>query len=149
MRDGLRDLSVSRTTFTWGVPVPGPPPPDGLSHVMYVWLDALTNYLTALGYPDTEAADFRSFWPASLHVVGKDILRFHAIYWPAFLMAAGLPLPKRLFAHGWWMNEGEKMSKSVGNVVDPVALVQRYGPDPVRHFLLSDVLLLDEWFSPE
>ncbi|EOD34142.1 methionine--tRNA ligase [Emiliania huxleyi CCMP1516] len=139
MRDGLRDLSVSRTTFTWGVPVPGPPPPDGLSHVMYVWLDALTNYLTALGYPDTEAADFRSFWPASLHVVGKDILRFHAIYWPAFLMAAGLPLPKRLFAHGWWMNEGEKMSKSVGNVVDPVALVQRYGPDPVRHFLLSDV----------
>ena len=111
---------------------------------MYVWLDALTNYLTALGYPDTEAADFRTFWPASLHVVGKDILRFHAIYWPAFLMAAGLPLPKRLFAHGWWMNEGEKMSKSVGNVVDPVALVQRYGPDPVRHFLLSDVILLDE-----
>ena len=101
---------------------------------MYVWLDALTNYLTAVGYPDVdgEASQFPKFWPASLHLVGKDILRFHAIYWPAFLMAAGLPLPQRLFAHGWWTSNGEKMSKSIGNVIDPTALVEKYGRDQVR-----------------
>ena len=110
------DLSVSRTSFSWGIPVPGDP-----KHVMYVWLDALTNYITALGYPDVESAEFRRFWPADLHMVGKDILRFHAVYWPAFLMAAGLAPPKRVFAHGWWTVEGEKMSKSLGNVIDPPA----------------------------
>ncbi|MFQ5466370.1 MAG: class I tRNA ligase family protein, partial [Thermodesulfobacteriota bacterium] len=108
----LRDLSVSRTTFTWGVPVPGDP-----DHVMYVWFDALTNYLTAAGYPDR--LEETGFWPADVHIIGKDILRFHAVYWPAFLMAAGLPLPRKVFAHGWWTVEGAKMSKSLGNVVDP------------------------------
>jgi methionyl-tRNA synthetase len=133
IRGGLNDLSVSRSSFTWGIPVPDDP-----AHVMYVWLDALANYITALGYPDTETARWR-FWPADLHLVGKDILRFHAVYWPAFLMAAGLPVPKRVFGHGWWTVEGAKMSKSVGNVVDPLALVDRYGLDPVRFFLLREV----------
>jgi methionyl-tRNA synthetase len=133
IRSGLNDLSVSRSSFTWGIPVPGDE-----SHVMYVWLDALANYITALGYPD-ETAENWSFWPADLHLVGKDIQRFHAIYWPAFLMAAGLPVPKRIFAHGWWTVEGEKMSKSVGNVVDPLDLVATYGLDPVRFFLLREV----------
>lgn len=114
---GLRDLSVSRTSFKWGVPVPGDD-----EHVMYVWIDALTNYISALGYPASE--NFDKFWPAALHVVGKDILRFHAVYWPAMLMAADLPLPKRLFAHGWWTKDGEKISKSLGNVIDPVQLVE-------------------------
>jgi methionyl-tRNA synthetase len=105
----------------------------------YVWIDALANYITALGYPDVnEGSNFQKFWPASLHLVGKDILRFHAVYWPAFLMAAGLPLPKRLFAHGWWTKDGEKISKSLGNVIDPVELVQRYGVDQTRFFLMSD-----------
>ena len=129
VRAGLQDLSISRTSFRWGVPVPGDE-----SHVMYVWLDALTNYLTAAGYPD-EAP----WWPADLHLVGKDILRFHAIYWPAFLMAAELPTPKRVFAHGWWTNEGRKISKSLGNVIDPVALVEEFSLDPVRFFLLREV----------
>ena len=133
IRSGLNDLSVSRSSFTWGIPVPGDE-----SHVMYVWLDALANYITALGYPD-ESSALWSFWPADLHLVGKDIQRFHAIYWPAFLMAAGLPVPKRIFAHGWWTVEGEKMSKSVGNVVDPLDLVATYGLDPVRFFLLREV----------
>ncbi|MEJ0046578.1 MAG: methionine--tRNA ligase [Rhodospirillales bacterium] len=133
IRGGLNDLSVSRSSFTWGIPVPDDP-----GHVMYVWLDALANYITALGYPDTAAAEWR-YWPADLHLVGKDIQRFHAVYWPAFLMAAGLPVPKRIFAHGWWTVEGAKMSKSVGNVVDPLALVRRYGLDPVRFFLLREV----------
>lgn len=146
MREGLRDLSVSRTTFSWGISCPddpegteGPKPTEGNSHIMYVWLDALANYLSALGYPDTEGGQFVKFWPASLHMVGKDILRFHAIYWPAFLLAAGLPLPKKLFAHGWWMNDGEKMSKSLGNVIDPVALVHKYGTDQVRYFMINEV----------
>jgi methionyl-tRNA synthetase len=133
IRGGLNDLSVSRSSFTWGIPVPDDP-----GHVMYVWLDALANYITALGYPDTEASLWR-FWPADLHLVGKDIQRFHAVYWPAFLMAAGLPVPKRIFSHGWWTVEGAKMSKSVGNVVDPLDLVARFGLDPVRFFLLREV----------
>jgi methionyl-tRNA synthetase len=134
IRSGLRDLSVSRTSFAWGVPVPDHP-----GHVMYVWIDALANYLTAVGYPDTESDDFSTFWPADLHMVGKDILRFHAVYWHAFLMAAGLEPPKRVFAHGWWTNEGEKISKSLGNIIDPHHLVERYGLDPVRYFLLREV----------
>ena len=133
IRGGLHDLSVSRSSFRWGVPVPGDP-----GQVMYVWLDALANYITALGYPD-ETGPLWRFWPADLHLVGKDIQRFHAIYWPAFLMAAGLPVPKRVFAHGWWTVEGAKMSKSVGNVVDPLALIDTYGLDPVRYFLLREV----------
>jgi methionyl-tRNA synthetase len=133
IRGGLNDLSVSRSSFTWGIPVPDDP-----AHVMYVWLDALANYITALGYPDMNTAAGR-FWPADLHLVGKDILRFHAVYWPALLMAAGLPVPKRIFGHGWWTVEGAKMSKSVGNVVEPLALVDRYGLDPVRFFLLREV----------
>ena len=130
----LRDLSVSRTRLTWGVPVP-----DAPGHVMYVWIDALTNYLTAVGYPDTDSAMFKKFWPADLHMVGKDILRFHAVYWPAFLMAAGIAPPKRVFAHGWWTIEGEKMSKSLGNVIAPHDLVARYGVDQSRYFLLREV----------
>ena len=131
---GLRDLSISRTTFSWGVPVPDDP-----DHIMYVWLDALTNYLTALGYPDTEAEAYKAFWPADLHMVGKDILRFHAVYWPAFLMAAGIDPPQRVFAHGWWTNEGQKISKSLGNVIDPYNLIESYGLDQVRYFLLREV----------
>jgi methionyl-tRNA synthetase len=134
VKSGLRDLSVSRTTFDWGVPVPDDP-----AHVMYVWIDALTNYITAVGYPEVESADFKRFWPADLHMVGKDILRFHAVYWPAFLMAAGMPVPKRVFAHGWWTNEGQKISKSLGNVIDPHDLVAKYGLDQVRYFLLREV----------
>ncbi|KQT48687.1 methionine--tRNA ligase [Aureimonas sp. Leaf454] len=133
VRSGLRDLSVSRTTFDWGIPVPGDE-----RHVMYVWVDALTNYLTATGYPGGEG-DRQAFWPADLHVIGKDIVRFHAVYWPAFLLSAGLPLPKRVFAHGFLFNRGEKMSKSVGNVIDPFALVETYGLDPLRYFLLREV----------
>ena len=134
VKGGLKDLTCSRTTFDWGIPVPGDE-----NHVMYVWFDALSNYLTAAGYPDREPGSADSFWPASLHVVGKDILRFHAVYWPAFLMAAGLPLPKRIFAHGWWTNEGQKISKSVGNVIDPYDLVADYGLDQTRYFLLREV----------
>jgi len=134
VKSGLRDLSVSRTTFKWGIEVPGDP-----DHVMYVWIDALTNYITAVGYPDTDSAMYRHYWPADLHMVGKDILRFHAIYWPAFLMGAGLEPPRRVFAHGWWTNEGQKMSKSLNNALDPHALVAKYGLDPVRYFLLREV----------
>lgn len=133
VRSGLRDLSVSRTSFSWGVPVPDDP-----AHVMYVWLDALTNYLSAVGFPD-EDAPRRAFWPADVHLVGKDIIRFHAVYWPAFLMAAGLPVPKRVFSHGWWTAGGEKMSKSLGNAVDAVRLVNTFGLDPVRYFMLREV----------
>ncbi|GFG74873.1 methionine--tRNA ligase [Mycobacterium botniense] len=131
---GLRDLSISRTSFDWGVPVPGHP-----GHVMYVWVDALTNYLTGVGYPDTGSDLFRRYWPADLHMIGKDIIRFHAVYWPAFLMSAGIELPRRVFAHGFLLNRGEKMSKSVGNVIDPVELVERFGVDQVRYFLLREV----------
>ena len=138
VKGGLRDLSVSRASFKWGIPVPGDP-----DHVMYVWLDALTNYITASGWPtDTELGDlakYEKLWPADLHMVGKDILRFHAVYWPAFLMAAELPLPKRVYAHGWWTNEGQKISKSLGNVIDPNALTAQYGLDQTRYFLMREV----------
>jgi methionyl-tRNA synthetase len=130
---GLKDLSVSRTTFDWGIKVPGDD-----AHVMYVWVDALTNYITALGFPD-ESDRRWAYWPADLHVIGKDIVRFHAVYWPAFLMAAGLPLPKRVFGHGFLFNRGEKMGKSVGNVIDPFAMVEHYGRDQVRYFFLREV----------
>ena len=131
---GLKDLSISRSSFKWGIEVP-----DNPEHVMYVWFDALTNYISALGYPDTDGIDFYKYWPNSLHIVGKDILRFHAVYWPAFLMAAGLKPPQRVFAHGWWTNEGEKISKSLGNAIDPVELAETYGRDQVRYFLLREV----------
>jgi methionyl-tRNA synthetase len=132
VKGGLKDLSISRTTFDWGVPVPG-----NDAHVMYVWVDALTNYITAAGFPD-ENAERWPYWPA-MHIIGKDIVRFHAVYWPAFLMSAGVELPKRVYAHGFLFNKGEKMSKSVGNVVDPFALVDAYGLDPVRYFFMREV----------
>jgi methionyl-tRNA synthetase len=131
---GLNDLSISRTSFDWGVPVPDHP-----DHVMYVWVDALTNYLTGVGYPNTDSDLFRRYWPADVHMIGKDIIRFHAVYWPAFLMSAGIELPRRVFAHGFVLNSGEKMSKSVGNVIDPVALVDQFGVDQVRYFFLREV----------
>ncbi|MHC1698527.1 MAG: methionine--tRNA ligase [Geobacteraceae bacterium] len=133
VKEGLRDISVSRTSFTWGIPVPGNP-----RHVIYVWFDALTNYITALGYPN-ESENMTNFWPADVHLIGKDILRFHAVYWPTFLMAAGLPLPQKVFAHGWWTVEGQKMSKSLQNVVEPNMLIDRYGVDAVRYFLMREV----------
>jgi methionyl-tRNA synthetase len=133
IRGGLKDLSISRTSFTWGVPVPKHP-----GHIVYVWLDALINYITAAGYPGDPYA-FSSYWPADLHMVGKDIVRFHAVYWPAFLMAAGLAPPRRVFAHGWWTVEGEKMSKSLGNFIPPLQLVDTYGVDPVRYFMLREL----------
>ncbi len=134
IKGGLRDLSISRTKFSWGVIVPSDP-----AHVMYVWIDALTNYITALGYPTEDGKDFQTFWPHSLHLIGKDILRFHAVYWPAFLMAAGLTPPHRIFAHGWWTHKGEKMSKSLGNVVDPFQLIETYGIDSLRYFLMREM----------
>ncbi|MTI17452.1 methionine--tRNA ligase [Rhodobacteraceae bacterium RKSG542] len=133
VKGGLRDLSVSRTTFDWGIPVPGDE-----KHVMYVWVDALTNYITALGYPDMDG-DMAKFWPANVHVIGKDIIRFHAVYWPAFLMSAGVPLPKRVYAHGFLFNSGEKMSKSLGNVIAPKDLIDAYGLDQIRYFFLREV----------
>jgi methionyl-tRNA synthetase len=133
VREGLRDLSISRTTFQWGIPVPG-----NDSHVVYVWFDALANYITALGYPETEGK-FREFWPADVQLIGKDILRFHAVYWPTFLLSAGLPLPKKVFAHGWWTVEGQKMSKSLQNVIEPNMLIDKYGVDAIRYFLLREV----------
>src|SRR3981189_378120 len=134
VKGGLQDLSISRTTFDWGVKVPGNP-----KHVMYVWVDALTNYITAVGYPDTRRKTFRRYWPADLHVIGKDIVRFHAVYWPAFLMSAGVEVPRRIFSHGFLFNRGEKMSKSVGNVIDPFALADAYGVDQLRYFCLREV----------
>jgi methionyl-tRNA synthetase len=133
VKDGLQDLSISRTTFDWGIPVP-----DAPGHVMYVWVDALTNYLSATGFPDPNhpRADF---WPADLHIIGKDIIRFHAVYWPAFLMSAGLPVPRRVYGHGFLFNRGEKMSKSVGNVIDPVSMAEHYGVDQMRYFFLREV----------
>ena len=134
VKSGLKDLSISRTTFDWGIKVPNDP-----AHVMYVWVDALTNYITATGYLTEPKGERAKFWPANIHVIGKDIIRFHAVYWPAFLMSAGLPLPKRVFAHGFLLNKGEKMSKSLGNVVDPANLVEHFGLDPVRYFFLREV----------
>ncbi|MET1028627.1 MAG: methionine--tRNA ligase [Dongiaceae bacterium] len=134
VKSGLRDLSISRTTFNWGVQVPDDP-----AHIMYVWLDALANYITAVGFPDDQSAMFKKFWPADLHMVGKDILRFHAVYWPAFLMGAGLEPPRRVFAHGWWTNEGQKISKSLGNVIEPLQLAATYGLDQTRYFLLREI----------
>src|SRR4051812_23342578 len=130
---GLKDLSISRTSFDWGVPVPGSP-----DHVMYVWLDALTNYITGLGYPD-DTELWRRYWPANVHLIGKDVVRFHAVYWPAFLMSAGIALPRQVYGHGFLLSQGEKMSKSVGNVVDPMVLAERFGVDALRYFLLREV----------
>jgi methionyl-tRNA synthetase len=132
VRGGLHDLSASRTTLTWGVPVPGAP-----GHVMYVWIDALINYVTACGFPDEDAPRWR-FWPADVHFVGKDIIRFHAVYWPALLMAAGLPVPKRITSNGWWLADGEKMSKSLGNVLEPRELAKIFGLDQIRYFLMRE-----------
>jgi methionyl-tRNA synthetase len=132
VKGGLLDLSISRTTFNWGIPVP-----DAPGHVMYVWLDALNNYVTACGFPDQSAPRWH-FWPADVHFVGKDIIRFHAVYWPAFLMAAGLPVPKRVTSNGWWLMDGEKMSKSLGNVVEPRKLAEIFGRDQIRYFLLRE-----------
>lgn len=130
VKSGLHDLSISRTNFSWGVPVPNNP-----QHVVYVWLDALVNYISAIGWPE----DAKQCWPADLHMVGKDILRFHAVYWPAFLMAADIPPPKKIFAHGWWTNEGQKISKSLGNVIDPLQLLEEFGEDYVRYFLMREM----------
>jgi methionyl-tRNA synthetase len=134
VRGGLQDLSVSRTTFDWGVPVPGDP-----KHIMYVWVDALTNYITGVGFPDETSESFQKYWPADAHIIGKDIIRFHAVYWPAFLMSAGVALPRQVFGHGFLYNRGEKMSKSVGNVVDPFVLASDFGVDQIRYFLLREV----------
>lgn len=133
VKSGLKDLSVSRTTFNWGIKVP-----NDNKHVIYVWLDALANYISALGYPD-QNSNYGKFWPANLQVVGKDILRFHAVYWPAFLMAAEIPLPKTIMAHGWWTNEGQKISKSLGNTIDPIKLIEEFGVDQVRYFLMREI----------
>jgi methionyl-tRNA synthetase len=133
VKSGLRDLSISRTTFDWGVKVPG-----DSEHVMYVWVDALTNYITGVGFPDENDANWR-YWPADVHIIGKDIIRFHAVYWPAFLMSAGIPVQKRVYAHGFLFNKGEKMSKSIGNVVDPFNLANQYGVDQMRYFFLREV----------
>ncbi len=133
---GLKDLSVSRTSFSWGIPVP-----KNQKHVIYVWLDALTNYLSAVNYPNTSSDLYKKFWPADLHIIGKDILRFHAIYWPAFLMAAKLPLPKRIFGHGWILSDEKKMSKSLGNILDPVDIINNYGIDQLRYYLIKEVSL--------
>ncbi len=133
---GLKDLSISRTSFTWGIPVP-----DNKKHVIYVWLDALTNYLSALNFPDINDDKYKSFWPVDVHIIGKDILRFHAIYWPAFLIAANLPLPKRIFGHGWILSEEKKMSKSLGNILDPIKIIEDYGIDQLRYYLIKEVSL--------
>ena len=141
---GLRDLSVSRTSFDWGVKVPG-----SENHVMYVWVDALTNYLTGLGFPE-KSGDFAKYWPADLHLIGKDIVRFHTVYWPAFLMSAGLPLPKQVFGHGFLLNRGQKESKSLGNVTDPIGLAETFGVDSLRYFLMREVAFgQDGTYSPE
>jgi len=131
---GLKDLSISRKTFTWGIPVP-----DDSKHVIYVWLDALTNYLSALNYPNKKDDLFKKFWPASLHLIGKDILRFHAVYWPAFLLAANIDLPKKIYGHGWILSGDEKMSKSKGNILDPLKIIEEYGLDPLRYYLIKEV----------
>ncbi len=134
VKNGLKDLSVSRKSFSWGVPVP-----NSKEHIIYVWLDALTNYLSALDYPDVNSKLFKKYWPASVHLIGKDILRFHAIYWPAFLLALKIPLPKRVYGHGWILSGDEKMSKSKGNILDPIEIIKRYGLDPLRYYLIKEV----------
>ena len=133
---GLKDLSVSRTSFSWGIPVP-----KNKKHIIYVWLDALTNYLSALNFPDTNDKLYKKFWPADIHLIGKDILRFHAIYWPAFLMASKLPLPKRVYGHGWILSDERKMSKSLGNILDPIDIINKYGIDQLRYYLTKEVSL--------
>ena len=134
VKNGLKDLSISRKSFSWGIKVP-----NNDDHVIYVWLDALTNYLSALNYPDTNDELFKNFWPASLHLIGKDILRFHAVYWPAFLLAAKIELPKKVYGHGWILSGEEKMSKSKGNILDPIDIIKRYGLDPLRYYLIKEV----------
>ena len=134
VKSGLKDLSVSRKTFTWGIPVP-----NNDKHIIYVWLDALTNYLSALNYPDTNNELFKKFWPATIHLIGKDILRFHAVYWPAFLLAAKIELPKKVYGHGWILSGEEKMSKSKGNILDPLKIIEEYGLDPLRYYLVKEV----------
>ena len=134
VKSGLKDLSVSRKSFSWGIKVP-----DNEDHVIYVWLDALTNYISALNYPDTTDDLYKNFWPASIHLIGKDILRFHAIYWPAFLLAAKLPLPNKVYGHGWILSDNEKMSKSKGNILDPLEIIDNYGLDPLRYYLIKEV----------
>jgi methionyl-tRNA synthetase len=134
VKSGLKDLSVSRKSFSWGIPVP-----NNKDHVIYVWLDALTNYISALNYPNTNDQMYKKFWPASIHLIGKDILRFHAIYWPAFLLAAKLPLPKKIYGHGWILSGTEKMSKSKGNILDPIEIIDQYGLDPLRYYLIKEV----------
>ena len=134
VKGGLKDLSISRKAFSWGIKVPGK-----TDHVIYVWLDALTNYISALNYPDTNDILFKKFWPASVHLIGKDILRFHAVYWPAFLMAANIPLPKKIYGHGWILSGEEKMSKSKGNILDPIDIINTYGLDPLRYYLIKEV----------
>ena len=134
VKSGLKDLSISRKAFSWGIKVPGNP-----DHVIYVWLDALTNYISALNYPDTNDILFKKFWPASVHLIGKDILRFHAVYWPAFLMAAKIPLPEKVYGHGWILSGDEKMSKSKGNILDPIDIINTYGLDPLRYYLIKEV----------
>jgi methionyl-tRNA synthetase len=133
---GLKDLSISRTSFTWGIPVP-----KNEKHVIYVWLDALTNYISALNFPNVEDNKYKDYWPADVHIIGKDILRFHAVFWPAFLMAAKLPLPKRVFGHGWILSDDKKMSKSLGNILDPVEIINKYGVDQLRYYLIKEVSL--------
>ncbi len=134
VKSGLKDLSISRKSFSWGIPVP-----NNKDHVIYVWLDALTNYISALNYPETNNKIYKKFWPASVHLIGKDILRFHAIYWPAFLLAAKLPLPKKIYGHGWILSGEEKMSKSKGNILDPIEIINQYGLDPLRYYLIKEV----------
>ena len=134
VKSGLKDLSVSRKSFSWGIPVP-----NNKEHVIYVWLDALTNYISALNYPDKNDTMYKKFWPASIHLIGKDILRFHAVYWPAFLLAAKLPLPKKIYGHGWILSGEEKMSKSKGNILDPIEIINQYGLDPLRYYLIKEV----------
>ncbi|MFL2889290.1 MAG: methionine--tRNA ligase [Pelagibacteraceae bacterium] len=136
VKKGLKDLSISRTSFSWGIPVP-----ENNKHIIYVWLDALTNYISALNYPDTNSDLFKKFWPASIHIIGKDILRFHAIYWPAFLLAAKIPLPKKIFGHGWILSNEKKMSKSLGNILDPIEIIKNYGIDQLRYYLVKEVSL--------
>ena len=133
---GLKDLSISRTSFTWGIPVP-----KNKKHVIYVWLDALTNYISALNFPKIDDIKYKNFWPADVHIIGKDILRFHAVFWPAFLLAAKLPLPKRIFGHGWILSDDKKMSKSLGNILDPLEIIDKYGIDQLRYYLVKEVSL--------